>query len=106
MNPGNAAMAPEAPGAIVTACLVPAQAVDVAIMTRGTNRLLPVANAALAAPAGGCRLGACWCRCPYCGGQHLHRATAQGDLDGAVRAGCGRPYKIRVKRVHRPVVTS
>lgn len=67
---------------------------------------LPSAPASAAAPAGNRRMWAAWARCPFCSGQHLHRGASREALDGAVRAGCGHPYIIDIKRTYRPRVVA
>ena len=75
------------------------------IVRRGADTL-PVADASVAAPAAGRSMAAAIARCPHCKAVHLHRGRSVETLDGAVRAGCGRKYVLRVRRVYRPAVTA
>lgn len=72
------------------------------VVTPIVGRSLPKAATSAAAPAGRRTLWVGFAQCPHCHGSHVHRARSREGLDGAVRAGCGRPYVLVVRRAYVP----
>ncbi|MFC4000744.1 hypothetical protein ACFS2C_11800 [Prauserella oleivorans] len=65
-----------------------------------TRRPTRIASADAYEPAGNRRR---WlvvvARCPHCNGSHSHYGDSVGELLTARKAGCGRPYALRLSRL-------